>query len=459
MFAPDAGLPPNPFVLASDRPRSSPIETASNAAIACLALAVAAGLPGRLVAQPAGGPPRRCGRSSSPASSRWAPPPSTPPSTRYATATGEPLLALPEAWQGPSRGCCSCRLPCRSASWSERSGCAGPAARSSRSPSASARSRRRSGWSPPSRPPWAIPALRLVRPDPGRRLDGAPTDGRIPAPVEDDTARRDAARARRRAARGDRPRPGAARGPGARRLRHGGAAAGRRERAARRRAAGAARGGEGVAGPPRRRGRGRAPAGRARPPRRRAAAAGRRDARAPAGAPDRRDDGASPELRARLAATADELQGAIDDLRELARGIHPAILEDEGLPAAVAALARRAGVAGRRPGRARAAAAAARRVDRLLHRRRGADQRGAARAGDAGHRHASTTRATGSTVEVEDDGDGGADPAAGSGLRGLADRLAAVDGTAGRGRAGRRRHDDPGRDPAPVTTRARRRRR
>ena len=32
------------------------------------------------------------------------------------------------------------------------------------------------------------------------------------------------------------------------------------------------------------------------------------------------------------------------------------------------------------------------------------------------------------TVEVRDDGVGGADPAAGSGLRGLADRLAALDG-------------------------------
>ena len=111
------------------------------------------------------------------------------------------------------------------------------------------------------------------------------------------------------------------------------------------RAPGAARGGAGVAGPARRRRRGGAPAGRARPPRRRAAAAGRRDDRAPAGAPDGGATDAAPELRDELAATADELQGAIDDLRELARGIHPAILEDDGLPAAVAALGRRAGVA------------------------------------------------------------------------------------------------------------------
>ena len=55
--------------------------------------------------------------------------------------------------------------------------------------------------------------------------------------------------------------------------------------------------------------------------------------------------GAAPELRARLAAVAHELQAAIDDLRELARGIHPALLEDDGPPAAVSALGRRAGVA------------------------------------------------------------------------------------------------------------------
>jgi signal transduction histidine kinase len=33
------------------------------------------------------------------------------------------------------------------------------------------------------------------------------------------------------------------------------------------------------------------------------------------------------------------------------------------------------------------------------------------------------------TIEVEDDGIGGAEPRSGSGLRGLADRLAALDGT------------------------------
>ena len=136
---------------------------------------------------------------------------------------------------------------------------------------------------------------------------------------------------------------------------------------------------------------------------------------------------AAPELRDELAATADELQGAIDELRELARGIHPAILEDDGLPAAVAALARRAGVVVS--------------VDSDLARRLPPHVESTlyftvAEALTNAARHARATRAIVTIhdadgrveVSVQDDGRGGADPAAGSGLRGLADRLAAVDG-------------------------------
>ena len=136
---------------------------------------------------------------------------------------------------------------------------------------------------------------------------------------------------------------------------------------------------------------------------------------------------AAPELRDELAATADELQGAIDDLRELARGIHPAILEDDGLGAAVAALARRAGVAVA--------------VDSDLERRLPPHVESTlyftvAEALTNAARHAGATRALVTihdaggqvAVSVQDDGRGGADPEAGSGLRGLADRLAAVDG-------------------------------
>jgi signal transduction histidine kinase len=73
----------------------------------------------------------------------------------------------------------------------------------------------------------------------------------------------------------------------------------------------------------------------------------------------------------------ENLAHGLEELRELARGIHPAVLTDKGLQPALRALADRTSVA----------------------------------------------------VEVADDGIGGADPSSGSGLSGLADRVAAVGGT------------------------------
>jgi len=138
--------------------------------------------------------------------------------------------------------------------------------------------------------------------------------------------------------------------------------------------------------------------------------------------------GAPPaEVEARLGDAADELQGAIDDLRELARGIHPALLEDEGLPAAITALARRAGL----PVDTRIELD--RRLPRLVE---ATAYFTVAEALTNATRHARARRVlvkirdegTRLTVAVEDDGVGGADPMHGTGLRGLADRLASVDG-------------------------------
>lgn len=53
-------------------------------------------------------------------------------------------------------------------------------------------------------------------------------------------------------------------------------------------------------------------------------------------------DGADPQLRAFLDDAADDLQRAITELRELARGIHPMLLTQEGLASALKALAERA---------------------------------------------------------------------------------------------------------------------
>lgn len=129
----------------------------------------------------------------------------------------------------------------------------------------------------------------------------------------------------------------------------------------------------------------------------------------------------------RLDETSEELKSAIDELRELARGIHPAVLTEEGLGVAVAALARRASVPvelditldGRLPPAVEATgfyvvAEALTNVTRHS-RARSATVRLSRRDGML-------------EVEVADDGEGGIDVSAGSGLRGLADRLDAVAG-------------------------------
>jgi signal transduction histidine kinase len=152
---------------------------------------------------------------------------------------------------------------------------------------------------------------------------------------------------------------------------------------------------------------------------------------------------ADPALVATVRGASQELRLAIDELRELARGIHPAILTDEGLGPALASLAGRTAVPvtllavppGRLPRpieatayfvvaealanltkHARAASASVR--VRLHHDDQPAGTNAGAQAG----------RQAGLLVEVRDDGVGGANPARGSGLRGLHDRVAAVAG-------------------------------
>jgi signal transduction histidine kinase len=137
---------------------------------------------------------------------------------------------------------------------------------------------------------------------------------------------------------------------------------------------------------------------------------------------------AAPEAaRALLASASEELNRALDELRELARGIHPAVLTDRGLGPALEVLARRApfrvdvvnDLEERLPPPVEAAAyyvvaesltniakhAGASTVEVRLSRRNGIAR-----------------------VEVVDDGVGGADASRGSGLRELADRVEALDG-------------------------------
>jgi signal transduction histidine kinase len=128
-----------------------------------------------------------------------------------------------------------------------------------------------------------------------------------------------------------------------------------------------------------------------------------------------------------LASAGDELESALEELRELARGIHPAVLTDRGLGTALQTLANRAPVPvelgelpdGRLPEAVELAAYFV--VAEALT--------NVAKYAEASHATVQVERHNGRVVvEVSDDGIGGADPGRGTGLRGLADRLAVIEG-------------------------------
>ncbi|HEX4102714.1 MAG TPA: GAF domain-containing protein [Pseudonocardiaceae bacterium] len=134
------------------------------------------------------------------------------------------------------------------------------------------------------------------------------------------------------------------------------------------------------------------------------------------------------DLGGELAEVGGGLVSVMDDLRETARGIHPAILSEGGLAAALKMLARRSAVP----------------VEVIVH----ADARlperievaayyvvSEALTNAAKHAHASVVQVSAATtgqvlhLHVRDDGTGGADPVRGSGLIGLKDRVEALGGT------------------------------
>ena len=138
-------------------------------------------------------------------------------------------------------------------------------------------------------------------------------------------------------------------------------------------------------------------------------------------------DDADPEVRRSLDQASDEARSALVELRELARGIHPQILTEAGLGPAIESLADRSPVD----------------VEVEL----GTDRRFSPAVEAAGYfvvsealanvaKYADARRALVRTawqedeliIEIADDGVGGAAPGAGGGLRGLEDRLSAIDG-------------------------------
>jgi signal transduction histidine kinase len=118
---------------------------------------------------------------------------------------------------------------------------------------------------------------------------------------------------------------------------------------------------------------------------------------------------------------------ALAELRDLARGLHPAVLADRGLDAALSGLAGRSPVpvtvevdVGARPDRTIEAIAYFVVAEALTNVAKHAE---ASRAAVVVRRLDGMLR-----LVITDNGRGGADPAHGSGLRGLADRISGVDG-------------------------------
>ena len=134
-----------------------------------------------------------------------------------------------------------------------------------------------------------------------------------------------------------------------------------------------------------------------------------------------------PEVRQELDAARSEIALSLEELRDVARGIHPAVLSGHGLAVAVESLSAHAPlpvrlemcVEDRLPERVEVAAYYV--ISESL-------------ANVAKHAHASEARVSLErrddylVVEIIDDGDGGADTERGSGLRGLADRVEALGG-------------------------------
>jgi signal transduction histidine kinase len=123
----------------------------------------------------------------------------------------------------------------------------------------------------------------------------------------------------------------------------------------------------------------------------------------------------------------EELELALSELRELARGIHPAVLADRGLNAAVSTLADRAPL----PVEVREVPAERlpEHIELTAYFVISEALTNITKYAEASQAWVSVTHANGRLLlEVGDDGVGGADVARGSGLRGLADRLDAIEG-------------------------------
>ncbi|MEQ1874930.1 MAG: histidine kinase [Ilumatobacteraceae bacterium] len=145
-------------------------------------------------------------------------------------------------------------------------------------------------------------------------------------------------------------------------------------------------------------------------------------------ASDRLADSPDPRVHEVLEAAATELQATIQELRNLAHGIHPSVLTEFGLGAALESLANRSTLdvrlslaLGHEPEQVIAATAYFAVAEALTNAMK--------------HANAKTVTISATSddqslrVEIEDDGNGGADITRGTGMAGIADRIATVGGT------------------------------
>ena len=137
--------------------------------------------------------------------------------------------------------------------------------------------------------------------------------------------------------------------------------------------------------------------------------------------------GTRPELLEKLGRAEEQLRATLAELRELAHGLHPQALTEHGLTRALVSLAEQSvvpvelSVAVERVSEEVEAAVYFLCAEALAN---------VAKYASASHVAISVAVSDGIVgVEIADDGVGGADPAGGSGLRGLVDRLEALGGT------------------------------
>jgi signal transduction histidine kinase len=134
-----------------------------------------------------------------------------------------------------------------------------------------------------------------------------------------------------------------------------------------------------------------------------------------------------PDAKTRLDQASREVAASLDELRELARGLHPAVVSGHGLEVALEQLAARAAVPVRLT--VEIGARLAEPIEVASYYVVSESLTNVAKYAQASSATIDVSRTDGFvSVEVTDDGIGGADPERGSGLRGLADRVEALGG-------------------------------